>query len=98
MKFIGWKCNFEQISYILVKFHQNFDTKKMKKKIVESFHLHKNYCFKWIYIDYVPLFDIYELSSEHFVYWHGHMNFPTCQKIGSGIIWGHEMIRFTSQI
>jgi hypothetical protein len=98
MKFIGWKCKFNQISYILVKFHQKFDTKKMKKKLWKASINIKSYGFKWIYIDYVPLFDIYELSSEHFVSWHGHMNFPIGQNIGNKIIWGHEMIRFTSQI
>ncbi len=70
---------------------------KNEKKIVKGFYLHKNVLLQ-NYIDYVPLFDICELSSKHFVSWHGHMDFPTCQNIGNGIVWGHETIGFTSQI
>jgi hypothetical protein len=69
--------------------------KKWKNRLWKASICIKKYCFKWISIDYVPLFDIYELSSEHFVFRHEHMDF---QNIVNEIVWGHEMIGFTSQI
>jgi predicted Zn-dependent protease len=44
--------------------------------------LHQKYCFKWISIDSISLFYVYDHLFEDFVFWHGHMN----------IVWGHEMM------
>jgi hypothetical protein len=42
-------------------------------------------------IDFIPLFDVYDLSSKYFVSSHGQMDLPTCQNIDKEIVWG-EMI------
>jgi hypothetical protein len=42
-KFSGFECKFNQ--FILVKLHQNFNTKKMKKAM-EGFHLHQKILFQ----------------------------------------------------
>jgi hypothetical protein len=52
----------------------------------------KKYCFKWISIDFIPLFDVYDLSLKHFVYCYKHMDLLTCQNIDKEIFWGHEMM------
>jgi hypothetical protein len=91
MKFIGWKWKF---IIFWLNFTKILTLKKWKKKLWNASICIKNYCFKWISIDYVPLFDIYELSYEHFVFWRGDMIFPTCQNIGNKIVWGYEMIGF----
>jgi hypothetical protein len=58
----GFKYKFNQISNILAKFHQ-----KVVSRNVECFCLHKKYCFKRIFIDSIPLFDVYDFLSEHLV-------------------------------
>jgi hypothetical protein len=65
--FLRFECKFNQISYILAKFHQIFNTKKMKKIIMEGFHLHQKYCFQKISIVFISLFDFYDLLLKHFV-------------------------------
>jgi hypothetical protein len=52
----------------------------------------KKYCFKRISIEFIPLFDVYDLLLEHFVYCHRHMDFLACQNIDKEIFWGHEMM------
>ncbi len=42
--------------------------------------------------DFIPLFDMYNLLSEHLVSWHEHMDLPTCQNIGKEMVWEHEML------
>jgi hypothetical protein len=65
---LGFECKFNQISYVLVKFCQNFDTKKWKKNSGKLSFASKKYCFKWISIDFIPLFNVYDLLLDNFVY------------------------------
>jgi len=60
--------------------------------VFKGFYLHKKYCFKWVSIDFISLFYVYDLVFEDFVFWYGHMDLPTCQNIGKEIVWGHEMM------
>jgi hypothetical protein len=39
-----------------------------------------------------PLFDDQNLFSKHFISWHGHMDFSTCQNIDKEILWRDEMM------
>jgi hypothetical protein len=58
---------------------------------MEAFICIKKHYFKWMSIDSIPLIDVYDLSSKHFVSWHGHMDLATCKNIDKEIVWG-EMI------
>jgi len=78
--FILWLKNWENPIMFLVSsvistkfpiFWQNFETKKNEKK---KMNVHQ----------FIRLFDVYDLLSNHFVYWHGHMDLPTCQKYQQG--------------
>jgi hypothetical protein len=64
------------------------------KKTMEGFHLHKQCCLKLIFINYIPLFDVYDLLLEHFIFKHGHMDLLACQNISKEIVWGHEMMGY----
>ncbi len=74
-KILGFRCQFNQISYILAKFHKYFNTKKM-----EDFHLQQNILLQ-MNIDFIPLFDVYDLLSTHFVSSHGHTTLAIHQNI-----------------
>jgi hypothetical protein len=87
-KVFGFKCEFNQISNILTKFHQTFDTNWFLKASVCI----ENIAFKWVSIDPISWFYVYDLLFEDFVFWYGHMDLPTCQNIGKEIDWGHEMM------
>jgi hypothetical protein len=88
-----FKCKFNHISHIFVTFFQNLNTKKLKnKQWMASIFVTKKYYFKSIFIDFIPLFDVHELLSKHFVSWYGHMDLLTCQNINKEIDWGHEMM------
>jgi hypothetical protein len=79
--FLGFECKFNQISYILAKFCKRINTKKMKKNEKAYICIKQNW-FTWIPIDWIWLFDVYDLLSLHFVSWYGHKDLPTCQNIG----------------
>ncbi len=66
-EFLGFEIKFNQISYILAKFHQIFNTKKLKQIIMEGFHLREKYGFQQISIVFISLFDVYDLLLKHFI-------------------------------
>jgi hypothetical protein len=38
-KILFFKCKFDYFCYFLVKFHQNFDTQKNEKKVLEGYYI-----------------------------------------------------------
>lgn len=80
---IFWVLNVSSTKFPIfwLKFAKNLTPKKWKRIKRLPFVSIKNW-FKWIPIDSIWLFDVYDLLSLHFVSWYGHKDLPTCQNIG----------------
>jgi len=55
--------------------------------------LYQIFWFKWMPIDSIWIFHVYDVLSLHFVSLYGHKDLPTCQNIGRNSLgtWNYEM-------